>query len=181
MGSYPSGANGRARVDARAPSAFGICDRCGFRYNLVDLSWQFDWRGDQLQNLRIRVCDRCHDVPQPQLRSYSPPPDPLPVRDPRPDMSNEGNAPGVLTTVAGSSQLLIAADPTRTLVNFTMPPSFGLWLNVTGGAASAAGPGCAFYGPGNYYEAFNAASQPAIHYFTTIAGLLLVVQSQSET
>ena len=33
---------GRARTDASNPQAHAICDRCGFRYNHVDLRWQFE-------------------------------------------------------------------------------------------------------------------------------------------
>lgn len=75
---------GRARVDPQAPSAFGLCDRCGFQYNLVDLHNQHEWAGNKLINLRVRVCDRCTDEPQAQLRTPHLPPDPEPVLDPRP-------------------------------------------------------------------------------------------------
>lgn len=205
MGSYPSGANGRAYVDARNPAAFGCCDRCGFRYNLIALSWQFDWRGAQLQNLRILVCDRCLDKPQEQLRSYSPPPDPLPVMNPRPDLICQGDYPTVVYTVAGTPTIwlrdgfghlildgfgnpilltqgtygtLIGADPSRTMINFTIPPAFGIWLNPTGGVAMAGGPGCVYYAPNSYYEAFGVAAENAITYYTTIAGLQFVVQTE---
>lgn len=77
---------GRARVSATNPQAFGVCDRCGNWYNLVDLGWQYDYRGPLLQNLRIRVCDRCMDIPQNQLRPVITSPDPLPVVDPRPEL-----------------------------------------------------------------------------------------------
>jgi hypothetical protein len=76
---------GKARVDAGAPSAFGVCDRCGFLYNLVDLAFQHDFRGNQLINLWLRVCPKCMDKPQNQLRPKSTPPDPIPVYQPRPE------------------------------------------------------------------------------------------------
>lgn len=77
---------GRARVSAKNPQAQGVCDRCGIWYNLVDLVWQFDWRGTSLQNLWIRVCKRtCLDVPQAQLRAIQLPADPVPVWQPRPE------------------------------------------------------------------------------------------------
>lgn len=182
MGSYPSGANGYARVNPRRPNAQAICDRCGFRYNISDLTWNFEWNGSKLQNQRILVCRRtCLDIPNEQLRSYAVPPDPLPLQNPRPDLSNEGNGPTVVNTVAGSSQTLIGADVTRNQLNFALPPSFGLWLNPSGGTASAGGSGCVFYAPNSYYEAWGAASQSALTYFTTIAGLQIVVQSQAAT
>jgi hypothetical protein len=80
--SYASKA-GRARVSAKNPQAQGVCDRCGIWYTLNDLVWQFDWRGTSLQNLWIRVCKRCLDVPQEQLRAIQLPADPVPVFQPR--------------------------------------------------------------------------------------------------
>ena len=74
---------GRARTSARSPQAHAICDRCGFRYNLVDLNWQFDWRGASLQNIKLLVCKSCYDEPQEQLRAIVIPADPVPVANPR--------------------------------------------------------------------------------------------------
>lgn len=71
--------SGRARTNPSAPQAHAICDRCGFRYNFVDLNWQFDWRGSALQNLRILVCRDCMDTPQEQLRAIVVPADPTPI------------------------------------------------------------------------------------------------------
>ena len=76
--SYASQA-GRARTSATAPQAHAICDRCGFRYNFVNLHWQFDWRGAALQNTRILVCTDCMDTPQQQLRAIVVPADPTPI------------------------------------------------------------------------------------------------------
>lgn len=70
---------GRARTSASNPQAHAICDRCGFRYNHVNLQWQYDWRGASLQNVRILVCDTCLDTPQEQLRAIVVPADPLPI------------------------------------------------------------------------------------------------------
>ena len=74
---------GRARTSSRSPQAHAICDRCGFRYNHVDLQWQYDWAGASLINKRILVCDTCNDVPQQQLRAIIVPADPMPVINPR--------------------------------------------------------------------------------------------------
>lgn len=70
---------GRARTNAKSPQAHAICDRCGFRYNFVDLQWQYDWRGSSIQNLRILVCQPCTDTPQEQLRAIVVPADPTPI------------------------------------------------------------------------------------------------------
>jgi hypothetical protein len=75
--------SGRARTDARNPRAHAICDRCGFRYNHVDLSWQYDWAGASLINKRLLVCHTCNDVPQQQLRAIVVPADPIPINQPR--------------------------------------------------------------------------------------------------
>jgi len=77
--------SGRARTSARNPQAHAICDRCGGRYNHVDLTWQNDWAGASIINKRILVCRRCNDTPQQQLRSIVIPADPMPIQNARPE------------------------------------------------------------------------------------------------
>jgi hypothetical protein len=71
--------SGRARTSAKKPQAHAICDRCGFRYNFVDLRWAMDWRGPTIKNLYILVCGSCYDTPQEQLRAIVLPADPEPI------------------------------------------------------------------------------------------------------
>jgi hypothetical protein len=75
--------SGRASTNARSPQAHAICDRCGFRYNHVNLRWQYDWRGASLANIRLLVCNSCYDTPQEQLRAIVVPADPVPIVNPR--------------------------------------------------------------------------------------------------
>lgn len=77
--------HGRAQVSTSRPQAFAVCDSCGIWHNQVDLSWQHQWAGVKLQNLRLLVCRRCLDVPQPQLKARILQPDPVPIRNPRPE------------------------------------------------------------------------------------------------
>jgi hypothetical protein len=78
--------HGRAAISMRAPRALGICDRCGFMYNLDELQWQWDWQqGPRLFNLRILVCQPCLDIPQESGRTIVLPPDPMPVINSRPE------------------------------------------------------------------------------------------------
>lgn len=84
--------HGRARVSARNPQAFGICDRCGILYNHNQLQWQFDWAGATLINKRILVCDTCNDEPQQQLRAIVLPADPVPIMNPRTQDYNESES-----------------------------------------------------------------------------------------
>lgn len=75
---------GRAHVNIRAPSAFGVCDRCGIWYNLKNLVWQHEWRGNDFVNIRLRVCKvTCLDVPFQLNRPLYLPADPPPVDEPR--------------------------------------------------------------------------------------------------
>jgi len=76
---------GRARVSPNNPSAFAVCDRCGAWNNHNQLHWQFQWSGPRLQNLKLLVCDRCLDVPQPQLKPRILSPDPVPIMNARPE------------------------------------------------------------------------------------------------
>jgi hypothetical protein len=89
---------GRAHASPSSPTAAGICDRCNFTYQLSQLKWQYEYRGESLGNLRIRVCPICLDKPQMQLKTIVLPADPLPVQDPRPGINqfmaqeNQGNS-----------------------------------------------------------------------------------------
>jgi len=76
-------ATGRAQVDPNHPEAFGVCDRCGFWWNLNRLRYQFEWRGSRLMNIRLRVCPQCWDTPFIFAKPIVYPPDPVPVSDPR--------------------------------------------------------------------------------------------------
>jgi hypothetical protein len=75
--------SGRAKTDPKNPRAHAICDRCAFRYNHSDLSFQYDWAGASLINKKMLVCQTCYDEPQQQLRAIVVPADPMPVMNPR--------------------------------------------------------------------------------------------------
>lgn len=75
--------SGRAKTSSSGPQAHAICDRCGFRYNHVNLQWQYDWRGATIQNVRILVCNDCMDDPQEQQRAIVLPADPVPIMNAR--------------------------------------------------------------------------------------------------
>lgn len=85
--------HGRASVDARSPRAWGVCDRCGFLYNHNQLTWQMEWRGTSLQNIRMLVCPTCLDTPQTQLKRILLPADPVPVQNARPENYVQDNNP----------------------------------------------------------------------------------------
>ena len=76
--------SGRARTNPQRPSAQAVCDRCGMWYQLRDLVFQHEWRGNELVDIRVRVCTRtCLDVPFQLNRPLLLPPDPVPVDQPR--------------------------------------------------------------------------------------------------
>ena len=77
--------HGKARVDVLWPQSFACCDRCGGLRNLVDLSWQMQWAGPTIINLRLLVCGKCLDAPTDQLRTIMIPADPPPVYNARPE------------------------------------------------------------------------------------------------
>ncbi len=85
--------HGRANVSATNPRAFAICQRCGFLYNLDQLSWQYQFVGVTLQNLRILVCPTCLDTPSEQLRQIILPVDPVPMLNARPENYVSNNNP----------------------------------------------------------------------------------------
>lgn len=106
--------HGRARVDPQNPEAFGVCDRCRFLYNLVDLVWQHEWQGNRLVNLWLRVCRRCLDRPHEFTRPAILPPDPVPVWQPRPDndAAAEGSPPANVSVAQLTGGQTLPAPPT---------------------------------------------------------------------
>lgn len=150
----------RAWADIRRPRPWGNCDRCNFRYMLSELRWQYDWRGNELQNLRILVCRHCEDVPQPQLRPIIVGPDPYPVQDPRPGFAfgEMGPQPPVETPLeiidgagfpvtptpsslglANDGGVLYLTDPTGYQTTSGGLPNGAVWNN--GGAVAIVGGG----------------------------------------
>ena len=55
-----------------------ICDRCGFRYDYLDL--RQEWTG-------FKVCPECYEPKHPQLEPVHHPADPQALHQPRPDVS----------------------------------------------------------------------------------------------
>jgi hypothetical protein len=76
---------GRARVSMRSPRAAGICDSCGFQFQLADLRPQPFYAGPRIQLKSFLKCKTCLDIPNPAVKSITIPPDPLPVLNPRPE------------------------------------------------------------------------------------------------
>jgi hypothetical protein len=74
---------GHAKLDPQKPTAFAICDRCGFLYCHRDLAFQMEWHGNVIRSTGHLVCPTCLDTPNPTLRPVKLPPDPVPVFNPR--------------------------------------------------------------------------------------------------
>lgn len=83
-----------APTNPSAPEEVGVCDRCYRKFYLKDLVWQFDYRGNSLQNLRIRVCPQDLDTPAEQLRPIIIRGPEGVVRDPRPPQYEQNAAGG---------------------------------------------------------------------------------------
>lgn len=75
----------RARTDPSSPRAWARSDRNSMIYNLQDLRYQFQWRGTQLFNTGILVGPDEADIPQRQLGTIILPPDPVAVKNARPE------------------------------------------------------------------------------------------------
>lgn len=107
-------------VNPENPAAEGICDRCGFRWNLKNLRWQYNYMGStMLQNQRLLVCYKCYDLPNPQDMPIILPPDPEPIYNARPEpytldetdwlSTPDGN--NVLTTESGTPFITDLPNP----------------------------------------------------------------------
>lgn len=122
---------GRARVSARNPQAHAICDRCGFRYNRVNLRAQQQWNGLKLQTYNILVCKKCWDEPQIQLRTIIIPPDPLPVLNPRPEQFST-IVPSYMATLQNQRFVTLSGVHLTMMIRVTpvpLPPPLAGFLN----------------------------------------------------
>lgn len=84
----------RCPTDINAPEPVGWCDRGQHKEYLSRLFWQFQWVGNSLQNLHLRVCERCLDVPNDQLRPLILIGPEGVVKDPRPPIFSNANTMG---------------------------------------------------------------------------------------
>jgi hypothetical protein len=72
--------------DAKSPRGLAICDGCGFMVQHTQLREKKDYRGGSVPvGLSLQVCASCDDVPQPYYRRLLLKPDPVPLKNPRPD------------------------------------------------------------------------------------------------
>jgi len=74
------------QFDAKSPHGLAICDGCGFMVQHTELREKKDYRGGSTPvGLSLRVCASCDDIPQPYYRRLLLRPDPIPLKNPRPD------------------------------------------------------------------------------------------------
>lgn len=93
--------HGHARINPRHPRALGICQRCGFQYQRVELRNQTEYQGLDLQQTGTWVCPDCWDIPNENLKAIVLPPDPMPVYLPFPEpYSSEVETPASTTLSA---------------------------------------------------------------------------------
>lgn len=73
-------------VDWNNPVAAGQCDGCKAIVRHDELQWQIEYRGGIAPiSTGLLVCRSCKDVPQPYFQLQVLAPDPVPVKNPRPD------------------------------------------------------------------------------------------------
>ena len=72
------------QIDTSFPEGLGICDYTGFVFNHKDLVKQMEWRGNGLIWTGYMVGKPYLDTPNEQLRPPILPPDPVPLKLPRP-------------------------------------------------------------------------------------------------
>jgi hypothetical protein len=76
----------KPRFNAKDPRGIAICDGCGFLVQHSHLREKKEYRGGTVPvGLGLYVCASCDDQPQPYYRRLLLKPDPVPLRNPRPD------------------------------------------------------------------------------------------------
>ena len=92
-------------IDARNPRAVAVCDGCGMWTMHDHLVERRDYRGGVTPvGLKLWVCGVCDDVPNPYFSKMTLGPDPVPVKNPRPETNVvQENGYGYLMTENGDS------------------------------------------------------------------------------
>jgi hypothetical protein len=75
-----------SRIDPKKPRALGMCDLSGFLCRHEDLIRQMEYRGNGLVWTGFLVHPDFADQPNPQGLVPILLPDPIPIKNPRPDM-----------------------------------------------------------------------------------------------
>lgn len=100
-----------AQVNPSDPRAWATCDRCSLIFNHYKLSFQYEWCGTRLTNIRVLVCSSCEDEPQRQLGTVLLPPDPMPIMNARPERYALDEQPvSVRVTVNGGIRVISGVD-----------------------------------------------------------------------
>src|SRR5271169_5877295 len=111
----------RTSTNVRSPRSWGTCDRSGFIANHENLVWQFDWRGTQLENLRILVAPDMLDEPQRQLGTIILPPDPVSILNARPEQyAMEEPTPPLFTYLSAAVLAGVTALPVDGVSGFVI-------------------------------------------------------------
>jgi len=84
---------GRAQLDPQHPSAFAICDLCGFIYNHRNLKWAVQYAGKQIVRTGFLRCPTCWDTPNPTMLPKVLPADPVPILNPRAETPHKHTKP----------------------------------------------------------------------------------------
>lgn len=96
----------KPKFEADNPKGIAICDGCGFLVQHSHLREKKDYRGGTTPvGLSLMVCASCDDVPQPYYRRLLLKPDPVPLKNPRPD-SNDATT-NAQTTAANAYSLYL--------------------------------------------------------------------------
>lgn len=132
------------RTDPRSPRAWATSDRSGFIGNQERMQWQYQWAGTQLINLNILVYPWEYDEPQRQLGTIILPPDPVAIRNARPEQYYVDEYASILPEVQSPKGLIpetldgggfAGQQPGRT---GRMPATEGVYLEVGSGSGSIA-------------------------------------------
>lgn len=86
------------------PVGFAICDRCGLPCMHDDLRPDMQYRGGMAPVATgLMVCGKCEDVPNAYFQKQVLRPDPVPLKNPRPD--DNGEQPGILALETSEDDL----------------------------------------------------------------------------
>lgn len=98
-------------ADMMKPEPCGVDDASGFIFPLSEMPFQYQWRGNALVSLNLRIANRFQDKPSEFLRPPLIGPDPVPPKNPRPTHYTSQNQGGTTAPTVQEIEDYVGSNP----------------------------------------------------------------------
>ena len=99
-------------IDVKNPRSVGVCDGCGFWTMHPSMVEKKEFRGGSAPvGTGFYVCGVCDDVPNPYYSKMVLPPDPIPIKNPRPENYSLDPSPMLFIIADYNTPIITGVNP----------------------------------------------------------------------